>query len=152
MDVRAPLLPAWLRWLAVLAVAGFVAYVSLVTVPPETVVDQLRPGPPDLIPLDKWRHFVAYAAVAYALAYATTDWDVRVLALAVAVVTATVVYGVGIEVGQSFLPARYFSVDDAYANALGGVLVLPWYVVRPYLEFVPLRSWLGRWGGFLPNR
>lgn len=142
MPLRAPLLPAWLRWLAVLAVAGFVAYVSLVTAPPETVVDRLRP--PDLIPLDKWRHFVAYAVLGYALAYATTDWERRIRTLAVVVVGATVVYGVGIEMGQAFLPARYFSVGDAYANALGGLLVLPWYVVRPRLEFVPLGAWLQR--------
>jgi hypothetical protein len=44
-----------------------------VTVPPETVVDQLRPGPERLLPLDRWRHLLAYATFGYTLAYATTD-------------------------------------------------------------------------------
>jgi len=134
MYLRVPLLPKWIRWAAVLGLAGFIFYVSIVTVPPETVVDQ---GKPDLIPLDKWRHFVAYATLGYALAYATTDWEWNPRTLAVFVITVTVIYGVGIEFGQSFMPQRYFSVADAYANAFGGLLVIPLYLVRPYLNFIP---------------
>ena len=134
MQLCAPLLPRWLRWTAVAALAVFIFYVSILTVPPETVVDQGKPNP---IPLDKWRHFIAYAAFGGALAYATTDWDWRSRTLAVAVIGLTVLYGVGIEFGQSFMPQRYFSVGDAYANALGGILVVPWYLARPYIEFIP---------------
>jgi VanZ family protein len=63
--------------------------------------------------------------------------------LAAVAVVATVCYGVCTEFGQSLVPERYFSPGDTCANALGVVLVLPWYAVRPYVDVVPLRSWLG---------
>jgi len=145
MELRVPLLPAWLRWLAVAAVAVFIFYVSIVTAPPSTAVDSAKPNP---LPLDKWRHFVAYAAFGGALAYATTDWEFDNRTLAVAVIGITVLYGVGIEFGQSMIPDRYFSLGDAYANALGGVLVVPWYLVRPHLDFLPVQSWVR---SFMPS-
>jgi VanZ family protein len=61
----------------------------------------------------------------------------------------TVLYGIGIEYGQSLVPERYVSLGDAYANALGAVLVLPWYLLRNRVAFVSLRSWvdtLSEWG------
>jgi len=140
---RLPLLPRWLRWLAVTGVAGFIFYASVLTVPPETAAEAVDAAKPtDAIALDKWRHFLAYAAFGGALAYATSDWDVDRRVLAVGVVGVTVLYGVGIEFWQSQLPERYFSLGDAYANAVGGLLVVPWYVVRSRLEFVPVRSWV----------
>ena len=139
MNLHAPLLPWWLRWLIVIGLAAIIFYVSIVIIPPETVVDK---GKPDPIPLDKWRHFVAYAALGYTLAYATADWTVENRLLAVLVIGTTILYGVGIEFGQSLVPRRYFSVGDAYANALGGLLVIPWYLFRSYVEFVPFRSFV----------
>ena len=132
MDLRLPLLPAWLRWSVVAAVAGVIFYASILTVPPETVLDTR----PDLIPLDKWRHFIAYAALGNSLAYATTDWDIETRRLAVAVFGVIILYGVGIEFGQSLTPDRYFSIGDVYANLLGGILVLPYYIVQSRLRFV----------------
>lgn len=67
--VRAPLLPRWLRWLAVTGLGGFIFYVSVLTVPLETAVDAAKS---DLDPLDRWRHFLVYAAFGGALVYATT--------------------------------------------------------------------------------
>ena len=64
--------------------------------------------------------------------------DTRVLATLV--ILTTIIYGIGIEYGQSLIPERYFSVNDAYANALGGILVIPWYVLRQYTEFVSLQE------------
>jgi len=133
MNLRIPLLPSWVRWLFVISLAGFIFYTSIVTVPPETVIDRDKP---DLIPLDKWRHFVAYGVFGYALAYATTDWELPVRQITVFVISITLLYGIGIEFGQSIIPDRYFSMGDAYANALGGILVLPWYLIRPHFEFV----------------
>jgi len=144
MKIRVPLLPSWVRWIAVVGIAGFIFYVSIVTVPPETVVDQAKPGPPDLVQLDKWRHFVAYAVLGYALAYATVDWQLDSLYPALLVVGITVVYGVGIEFGQSFLPERYFSIGDAWANAFGGLLTIPWFAIRPYFQFIPINSLISR--------
>lgn len=139
MSIRLPLLPRWLRWFAVVAVAGLIFYLSIVTVPP---AEPIVPDPPDLIPLDKWRHFLAYAAFGLSLAYATADWNVDARWLGVAVVGVAVLYGLGIELGQTLRPERYFSVDDAYANAFGGLLVTPWYVLRPYVTFTGVRSWV----------
>lgn len=138
MKLRAPLLPGWLRWVIVVGLAAFIFYVSIVTAPPETIIDER----PEFIPLDKWRHFVAYAALGFALAYATTDWGLATRRVAVFVIGTTVLYGIGIEVGQSFMPRRSLSIADAYANALGGVLVVPWYLIRPHVEFVSLGSFV----------
>lgn len=123
-----------MRWGLVIALAGFVFYVSIITVPPETPVDTR----PNLIPLDKWRHFLAYAAIGGSLAYATADWSWSRRTLALTVLIVTVLYGVGIEYWQSFLPGRYLSLGDAYANAIGGVLAMGWYVIRPYLNLRPM--------------
>jgi VanZ family protein len=141
MHVRIPLLPWWLRWGAAVGLATFIFYTSILTVPPETVVDQARP---ELLPLDKWRHLVAYATLAYSLAYATVDRELDRRIIAGIVIVVTVIYGVGIEFGQSFLPNRYFSLGDAYANALGGLLVLPWYLIQRYIEYVPMPEFIRR--------
>ena len=142
MRLRVPLLPWWARWAAVTGLAGVVLYGSILTVPPETVVDRARPGPEDLLPLDKWRHFLAYATLGYALAYATADWEIETRRLVALVVVTTTLYGLGVEFGQSTVPERQFSVSDACANAFGAALVVPWYALRPHVAFVPLRSWL----------
>lgn len=137
-DIRLPLLPAWLRWTGVAAVAGVIFALSVVLAPPaEPVIE-----PPSLVPLDKWRHFLAYAAFGATLAYATTDWQLSTRRLAALVLGVTVCYGVGIEFWQGFVPGRYASLGDAYANALGALLVSPWYLVRSRASFVPVRSWV----------
>jgi VanZ family protein len=132
MDLRLPLLPAWLRWSVVAGVAGVIFYGSILTVPPETALDTR----PDLIPLDKWRHFIAYAAFGNSLAYATTDWNINTRRLAAAVIAIIILYGVGIEFGQSLTPDRHFSIGDVYANLLGGILVLPYFIMQSRLRFV----------------
>lgn len=129
-----PLLPAWLRWLGVLAVAAVIFYLSVITAPPGDPIIE----PPSLVPLDKWRHFLAYAALGSALAYATVDWERRTRTVALACLAIVIVYGAGIEIWQSFLPDRYFGFGDAYANALGGVLALPLFWLRDRLPFVSL--------------
>jgi len=137
-EVRLPLLPAWIRWLGVATVAGVIFYLSVIAAPPANPIVE----PPELIPLDKWRHFLAYAAFGGSLAYATTDWGWSTRRQVIFVLGLTVLYSVGIEIWQSFVPGRYMSIGDAYANALGAVLVSPWYVLRSRLSFVPIRSWL----------
>jgi len=138
-SLRAPLLPAWLRWLGVVAVAGAIFYLSVLTAPP--------PAPaapkPDPIPLDKWRHFLAYAGVGGALWYATIDWDWRTRWAALGCLAVVVAVGVGLELWQSTIPDRYFSVGDAYANALGGVLAMPLFALRDRLRFVGLGAFVG---------
>lgn len=120
-----PLLPAWLRWLCVALVAAAVFYLSVVTAPPE---DPFVPKP-DPFDLDKWRHFLAYGTLSAAVGYALADHRWRTATAVVAGVGATVAYGVGIEAAQALLPARYFSLGDALANAVGGVLAAPLYAL-----------------------
>lgn len=143
MRVRVPLLPAIVRWSAVLGVAGFVFYVSVLTVPPETAIDTVKPS---LIPLDKWRHFLAYAGLGGTLAYAIVDWELDTRWAVLVVLGVVVTYGFGVELAQTFRPNRYFSLGDAYANALGGVLVLPWFWLRQWLTFVSVGAWIGQFG------
>jgi len=138
--VPVPLVPAPVRWLGVAVVAAVIFHLSVLAVPPE---QPIVAGPPDFLPLDKWRHFLAYAAFAGSLAYATAEWDWRVRHLVLVIVGLTVGYGVGVEVIQAFLPARYFGLGDAYANAVGGLLVLPWFLLRPHLSFVAIPGDLG---------
>lgn len=130
--LRVPLLPAPARWAGVLAVAAVIAYLSVVAAPPEDplLVD------PTVIALDKWRHFLAYAGLGGALAYATADWQRPRLVLALGVIVVVTGYGLGIEGVQALQPDRYFTWSDATANAIGGLFVLPWFAVRPSVELV----------------
>lgn len=135
--VRLPLIPRWMRWAGVVAVAGFIFYTSIVALPPSPD-KAVVPGKPSPVPLDKWRHFLAYAALAGSLVYATVDLDRPARHRLVLVVGVAVLYGIGIEFGQSQIPNRYFSLGDAYANAIGGLLVTPWYLIRSHVEFRPV--------------
>ena len=138
-ELGVPLFPSWVRWAGVAGVAALIFYLSVITAPPETTV---VPGRPDLLPLDKWRHFLAYAALGGALAYATVDWEWQTRRLALGVLAVVVVYGVGIELWQSVLPDRYFGLGDAYANTFGGVLAMPLFVLRDRVPFVDVGTLL----------
>lgn len=131
--IRLPLLPSWTRWAAVVVLAAGIFYLSIVTVPPAQVAPK-----PDFVPLDKWRHFLAYGAFGYALAYALTDAPLARRRKVLAVFAVTALYGAGIEVGQSLLPRRYFGVGDFIANGIGAALGLTWYALEPHVRFVPL--------------
>lgn len=141
MRVPVPLLPRPVRWLGVAGLLGFLFYVSVVTVPPETAVDTYRLS---FVDVAHWRHFVAYGTLAYALAYATVDWELTRWKQAAFVVAFASLYGLGIEVGQYFTPHRNFDATDVVANTLGASLVLPWYLlwphVRPYVRLVKIRA------------
>lgn len=132
-----PLLPAWLRWTAVGLLAAVIFVLSVVFAPP----DQVAPKP-DPIALDKWRHFLAYAALGGAVAYGFADHRWRTATAAVVGVGATVCYGVGIEATQALLPNRYFSLGDAVANAVGALLASPTFVL---FRRAPKRAVLCRW-------
>lgn len=133
---RIPLVPTWLRWVAVAVVAVAIFYLSVVAAPPE---DPVVPKP-DPFALDKWRHFLAYGALSTTLAYALADRPWRTATVVVLGVGAAVAYGVGIEAIQSLVPYRHFSPGDAVANATGAVLASPLYVALRRTPFwhVPL--------------
>jgi len=139
MRIVVPLLPRPVRWAGVLTVAGFIFYTSVLTVPAD-------PAPPEVIEAfdliaaitqfaqDKWQHFVAYGTLGYALAYAVENWGLERWQRCLFTVGVVAMYGVGIEVVQYTTPDRYFAVGDAVANTLGSVLVVPRYLVGPYVE------------------
>lgn len=135
--VRIPLLPRWLRWSAVVAVAGFVFYTSVLTTPPETLLDSRF----NFVPLDKWRHFLAYGALGSALAYALVDADPSPGRVVLAAFAGSMLFGIGIEAVQAPMATRSGTLLDVYANAIGCLAVVPWYLLARYAAFVPLARW-----------
>ena len=139
MTVVLPLLPRWVRWLGVVTVAGFLFYTSVITVPPDVAVQQ---GGQDVFrsladvtgfAQAQWRHFLAYGTLSCALAYATDHWGMTLWSRALVVVALAALYGLGIELIQPFAE-RTFDVRDIAANTLGATLVLPWFLLRQFLE------------------
>jgi VanZ family protein len=129
--LRVPLLPRWLRWLAVLAVAGVILYWSVQPVP-ENVKTFVAPFPH----YDKVLHGLAYAGLGVTLAYALVRSRLSKRQRALLVLGVAVGYGVGIELLQGRLTARTASVADAGANALGGAIALTWYWLTERVRFV----------------
>ena len=129
MNLRVPLVPGWVRWGLVVAVAGVIAYQSILVVPSDHVVSQFSM-------LDKWLHFVAYAGLGGALAYALSGVDQSRAARAATVFALAVGFGAGVELVQGTLPYRTMALGDAVANGLGASLSLAWYLLEPRVEFV----------------
>jgi VanZ family protein len=124
-------LPSRVRWGLVLLSAVAIFYLSVLIVPP---ADPIVPHF-ELIPLDKWRHFLGYGAFAGTLAYASTDWDAKTWQVALFVLLVTIGYGAGIELVQAGVPDRYFSLLDAYANALGALLAMPYFYLERHVRW-----------------
>ncbi|MFB6095115.1 MAG: VanZ family protein, partial [Halodesulfurarchaeum sp.] len=116
--------------------AGLIFYLSVFTVPPE------QPMIPHfgLLPLDKWRHLLAYGALGLLLSYTLTDRFDRRPRFAATVFAVTVAFGFFVELVQGQVPQRYFSVYDAYANAWGATVVLPWLLLERFVTFAPVRD------------
>ena len=139
MSFPFPLLPKPLRWAGVGIIMAIIFYGSLVTVP-ETVVDEAQPG---FAPLHYWRHFVAYAALAGALAYASDNWRLTRWKHAAFVIALTAMYGISIEFAQSFVPHRTdFLITDVLMNTVGAGCVLVWYAIRPALNLRSITAWV----------
>ena len=131
-----PLVPRWFRLTGVLAVVSAIVYFSLFAGLPSPPGE----GPSGLIAAlwDKKLHFAAYAGLGYSLAYASVEERERGRRRTAAVVLAAVAFGVGIELFQGLLPTRYFGAYDLLANALGALLVLPWFGLESRFDFVRL--------------
>jgi len=127
--VRLPLLPSRWRWAFVGVAAAVIFYASVLAAPPAGP----ETGP---IGVDKFYHAGGYFGLGLAVAYAVLDAE-RPLAVRLAVVFALpVVYGVGVEVAQAFVPVRAFDPIDALANAVGGALAVGAYAVVEKLAVV----------------
>ena len=123
-----PALPRAARYAGLLAVAVGIAYFSLTGDPPA----QPSQG-------DKTLHFLAYATLGLAIAYATLD-DRRPWVRAAVIVGGAGLYGVGIELVQWSVPERYLSVGDIAANLGGAALALTWLLVERVTRYVPVAS------------
>ncbi|WP_256301949.1 VanZ family protein [Haloarchaeobius salinus] len=129
--LRFPLLPKPLRWLGVVGVLLVIVYFSIVTVPPK---------PAGTTPFwDKHLHFVAYAGLALALAYATARRRDQPYRRAALVIGGAVGFGVLIELAQGTLSYRTFGWGDLLANTLGALLVSLWFVVERRIRYVRAR-------------
>ncbi|MFC7045593.1 VanZ family protein [Halobacteriaceae archaeon GCM10025711] len=126
MEVRRLVASRRVRFGLVVAYAAYL-FVASVVDPPSNALSPA--GPLGLVGLDKWLHAVAYAGLAFAVAYAILAHTPRDYLV---VVLAAVAFGAGIEVVQYGLPERAFDVADMAANAVGAVLATAcwWATVR----------------------
>ena len=126
-----------LRWAVALGIAATVFYFSVLSTPPSGSTSRSLF---DLLPTiagfgtSQWRHVLAYAGLAHALAFAIRHWRLPRWRRAALVIAAAATYGLGIEIAQSFTATRVFDTMDILANTLGASLVIPWYVVSGWIE------------------
>jgi|GEM_PF-514050 len=124
--VRLPLLPRPLRVVAVVLVAGVIAYFSLVT----------NVQPADSGPFfDKYAHAAGYTGLALTAAYATTSLRDRPGRRLLVVVGGVAGYGLLVESLQAPLPRRQFSLLDQAANTLGALVVVGWLAVERRVRY-----------------
>ncbi len=165
MAVALPLLPAWSRWLGVALIAGIILYASVLAPPPAIVFEHdggspsLSVGPDpggdtadggmevfDLLAeaigfaSNQWRHFLAYAALAYATAYAIAHRRQPLPVHFVLVIASVLLYGATIEMLQHLFTHRTVALSDILINGLGASLVFGWYAIQPWIEWQPIGS------------
>lgn len=122
-----PLLPRFSRWLGVLAVAVVIFYFS--------VLDTVTAPGGDSPLWDKQLHFLAYAGLTVATAYATAVWRRTAHSRAVAVLLAVLGFGLAIELVQGTIPSRDFSSLDLVANLIGVGLGAIWFIAENYVAY-----------------
>lgn len=126
--LHVPLLPRAVRLGMLGAVVATIIYFSLAVSPPSAPTRQ---------PFwDKHLHFVAYAGLAMAFAYATVQYRTRPLFRGAVVIGGTIAIGLLIELVQGVLPTRYFRWGDLLANCLGTVLISIWFLVERRIAYV----------------
>ena len=153
MALRIPLLPHPLRWLSTFVVAGVICHGSVIASPPsvplavasgsESAIATANAFAPLLeakIPPSYRRHAIAYAALTLSLAYAVAHRDLPTARKALLVFAVAMAYGVAMELGQLFQPARTAALADVTVNALGAAIGLQWYALEPRARFVPVRE------------
>lgn len=133
--ISLPLLPLWLRILLTLSALGGIVYFSIVPPPGRGSASTLLFG---VVPYSTALHFTSYAGLAIVFAYASyhssrPDWQLILIVFA-----TTVGCGALIEVVQTTLPTRTFSVGDMLVNSLGAsVGVVVWRILHRFVRFYP---------------
>ena len=85
---------------------------------------------PPIPGLDKIAHMTIYAVLAAAVLYALKSLfsDEKKLRLSLLTISICVLYGMGDEFHQSFIPGRYSSIADIAADTLGAIAAcLVWF-------------------------
>lgn len=161
MRVVLPLLPAWSRWLLVAIIALLILYASVLAPPPAVLVEEgddgtrsvsvetepttYEPDDDDIelftyletalgFAANQWRHLLAYAALAYSLADATTHWQLTRTHRAILVLASVILYGGAIEAVQHLTHDRTASGIDLVVNTIGASSVLPWYALDDAID------------------
>ena len=84
--------------------------------------------PPRFLAYDKFWHSLEYAVLAITLLYAKRP-PIKHIRKYASILTICVVYAVSDEIHQSFIPLRYASVLDVFADSLGAILAVSgWYL------------------------
>jgi VanZ family protein len=112
-----------------------IAIVILSLVPPPTDIQSAGQS-------DKIFHFFAYFGLAGTLTYATIELRSRPQIRALFIFAGAVGISLGVELLQAILPYRYFTLGDLLANVLGAGLMLLWFPVEQYVDYVSLAEYL----------
>lgn len=141
VKIRIPLLPSSVRLGGVVLVAAGILYYSTVA----TLSGAVSVGSGGATSSGGGgltaTHVLGYAVLAWSLAYADAAPGGREAVAwkrALAVIAIVSAYGLVIEVVQLGFPERVFDPADMLSNAVGAATVIGWYVIEPWLEFVPL--------------
>jgi VanZ family protein len=129
LRLELPLLPRWARYLAVGIVFTAVTIGSVTERVPSSSLGGFGPF------WDKYLHFLAYAALATILAYATVHWRDHQYRRAGIVIFVAVGYGLLMELVQGPLPSRRFSAVDALVNGLGALMVSVWFLLERTIRY-----------------
>jgi len=80
----------------------------------------LSPHPENTVPMfnDKLMHFSGYFVSAFSISFALPRWPFLQRAIFM------IVFSIGIEIGQHFMPPRTFDVFDICANSVGVIVGL----------------------------
>ncbi len=128
---RLPLLPRWIRYLALVSVAIVIVTFSIVPLPRWVTSF----GPLGLLPIRQYLHLIAYAGFTIVLGYAVADIDRPDWQILGGVFVVTVAFGGAMEALQLTLPHRTASVRDLVMNAAGAaVAVGVWRVLFPRVQ------------------
>lgn len=99
----------------------------------------LTPSPENSVPMfnDKLMHCSGYFVAAISISFAFPRWAFlqRTAFL--------IIYSIGIEIGQHFMPPRTFDVYDICANSTGVILGLLWvnFLAKNFNWFKTLLHW-----------
>ena len=88
---------------------------------------------PQVVGLDKVAHVIAYGILAATFLYGLQPFihDANRTVIAIVIILFCLLFGISDEFHQSFIPGRFVSGWDVAADAIGGLLVVCFWYMRP---------------------